>query len=343
MDTNEHTLFYKKGLCGLINLGNTCFMNSIIQCLNSNRDFVKLFLYELYKEDLNTDKDDHLLVEQWALLSKGLYDKNAVISPSLFHRYVQVLSIHKGYNTFSGFGQNDSQEFLQFLLETIHNGLSKSVSMNITGEAENELDKMALSAITNWKAFFKDDYSPIIKMFYGQLISKIESEDDHTYISSTYDPYSNLSLEIPSINNTSINIYDCFDLFTNKESLDEFKQNNDDTQKYTRKINLWSTPEYLVIFFKRFTKLGEKKEHLIDFPLEKLDLSSYCIGYDTENSIYDLHAVSNHSGGLNGGHYWAYAKNYDNVWYKFDDKFVSIKNTEDVVTNNAYCLFYKKI
>lgn len=342
MDTNEHTLFYKKGLCGLTNLGNTCFMNSIIQCINSNRDFVKLFLSELYKQDLNTEKKDALLVEQWAILSKGLYNKNAVVSPSLFHRYVQALATQKGYNTFSGFGQNDSQEFLQFLLETIHNGLSKSVSMNITGDPENELDKMALCALTNWKAFFKNDYSPIIKMFYGQLVSKIETTDDIDFRSNTYDPYSNLSLEIPSIHDRTISIYDCLDVFTQKETLDEFKQDSEDTKQYTRKINLWTTPDYLVLFFKRFTKFGEKKEDFIDFPLEGLDLSSYCVGYDSEHSLYDLHAVSNHSGGLMGGHYWAYTKNYDHLWYKYDDKFVSLKHIDNVVTKNAYCLFYKK-
>ena len=55
-----------------------------------------------------------------------------------------------------------------------------------------------------------------------------------------------------------------------------------------------------------------------------------------------LDAVSNHEGGTMGGHYWAYTKNYDGIWYKFNDKYVSLKNTEDVVTPNAYCLFYKK-
>ena len=265
MDNTERSIFYKKGLCGLSNLGNTCFMNSIIQCLNSNREFVKIFMSDYYKEDLNTDKIDHNLVEQWALITKGLYKKNCVITPSSFHRCVQILSLHKGIGQFSGFGQNDSQEFLQFFLETLHNGLSKEVIMTINGEPQNEIDKKAIKALTCWKQFFKNDYSKIIEMFYGQIISVIKTDDDPKFISETYDPFSNISLEIP--NKENVNIYDCLDNFTKKEILEEFQQNKDDTKKYTKRIVFWQSPESLVIFFKRFTNDGQKKDVLVDFPL----------------------------------------------------------------------------
>jgi ubiquitin carboxyl-terminal hydrolase 8 len=339
-DKFEKTLFYKKGLCGLSNLGNTCFMNSIIQCLNSNRDFTKIFLSDSYKEDLNTDKIEHNLVEQWTMLSKGLYKKNCVITPSSFHRCVQILSLHKGLGQFSGFGQNDSQEFLQFFLENIHNAISKEVIMSINGVPQNNMDKTAIKALNAWKLFFKNDYSKIVEMFYGQLISVITTEEDSKFRSESYDPFSNLSLEIPNME--KISIYDCLNNFTKKESLDEFSQDKDDTKKYKKKIVFWQTPETLVIFFKRFSNNGMKKNVFIDFPLEGLDLSKYSVGYDKSSCIFDLHAVSNHEGGTMGGHYWAYTKNYDGIWYKFNDKYVSLKNTEDVVTPNAYCLFYKK-
>ena len=336
----ERQIFYKKGLCGLSNLGNTCFMNSIIQCLNSNRDFAKIFLTDSYIDELNEDKIEHNLVEQWALLCKGLYSKNCVLTPSSFHRCVQILSVQRGMGTFSGFGQNDSQEFLQFFLEIMHNGISKEVIMNINGTPENDLDRMAIKALTYWKEFFKNDYSKIIEMFYGQLISKIETDEDTAFKSESYDPFSNLSLEIP--NSERCSIYDCLDNFTKKEDLDEFKQDADDNKKYTKRFNLWKTPDCLVIFFKRFTNSGKKKDTLIEFPLEGLNLGKYSIGYDKDTCIFDLYAVSNHSGGTSGGHYWAYTKNYDGLWYKFDDKYVSLKNPDEIITPYSYCLFYKK-
>jgi len=339
---NKKSVFYKKALCGLTNLGNTCFMNSIIQCLNSIRSFVKIFLSDIYKKDINTDKIEHNLVEQWALLSKGLYDKNCVITPLSFHKCIHLLSTHKGLLQFTGYEENDSQEFLQFFLENIHIGISKEVIMSINGSPQNEIDNKAIKAFHSWKHYFKNDYSKIIELFYGQFISKITSNNDETFISESFEPFSNISLEIPEDCNQNINIYDCLDNFTKDEDLDEFKQNNNDKNKYKKKILFWQTPKILIIFFKRFNNKGLKIHKLIDFPLEELNLSKYSIGYDKNTCIFDLHAVSNHIGNTNGGHYWAYTKNYDKNWYKYNDKIVSHKSIDDIVTSNAYCLFYKK-
>ena len=52
-------------------------------------------------------------------------------------------------------------------------------------------------------------------------------------------------------------------------------------------------------------------------------MSKYICGYNKSTYKYDLYAVSNHGGGLGGGHYWAYCKNNDGNWYKFNDAVVS--------------------
>ncbi|KAL6052958.1 Ubiquitin carboxyl-terminal hydrolase, partial [Balamuthia mandrillaris] len=62
---------------------------------------------------------------------------------------------------------------------------------------------------------------------------------------------------------------------------------------------------------------------------------------DKQQRLYDLFAVSNHSGGLGGGHYTAFAKNVNTgKWYHFNDSRVSIVNEEEIKTNSAYVLFY---
>jgi ubiquitin C-terminal hydrolase len=96
-------------------------------------------------------------------------------------------------------------------------------------------------------------------------------------------------------------------------------------------MEIYKCPEILIIHLKRFShqrqtffssrKLGD----LIDFPIEGLDLGDYVVSQeDKSRSKYDLYAVSNHYGSLNGGHYTAYCKNPINKrWYEFADSEVS--------------------
>jgi ubiquitin C-terminal hydrolase len=106
-------------------------------------------------------------------------------------------------------------------------------------------------------------------------------------------------------------------------------------------IKFWSFPKILIICFKRFNSMGFKIGDFINFPKENLDLSRYCIGYDRKKYVYDLYAVCNHSGGLNGGHYYSYCKNLNNNWYCFNDKNVS-EITQNIVSEDAYVLFYRQ-
>ena len=117
---------YKKGFCGLQNLGNTCFMNSILQCLNNTIQLLKYMFSEKFKENINSNKTGKLVLSLKEIM-KNLWYKNAVYSPNKFLRELQILSMEKNRYEFSGLGQNDSQEFLQFILEILQESLSKKI------------------------------------------------------------------------------------------------------------------------------------------------------------------------------------------------------------------------
>ena len=106
-------------------------------------------------------------------------------------------------------------------------------------------------------------------------------------------------------------------------------------------MEIYSANEVFIIHLKRFRN-NRKIENYVEFPIEGLDLSDF-LPKTEEKYIYDLFAVANHIGGLHGGHYFAYCKNYrDGEWYEFNDSNVSIIEKKKVVSNNAYVLFYKK-
>ena len=116
---------------------------------------------------------------------------------------------------------------------------------------------------------------------------------------------------------------------------------------------MYRTPPILIIHLKRFhfsstTHRRDKIDTLIDFPLNDFDLRDIVKHSETgegggQEPIYDCYAVSNHFGGLGGGHYTAYARGEDGTWSNFDDSRVTSGVDEsEVVSSAAYCLYYKR-
>lgn len=124
-----------------------------------------------------------------------------------------------------------------------------------------------------------------------------------------------------------IHLEDCLAEFAKDEILSEtdpwYCPRCKEFRRARKKFELWKSPDVLVIHLKRFSSSRisrDKIDALIDFPVEGLDLNDR-IGQKEEGkeSVYDLFAVDNHYGGLGGGHYTAYAKNFENgQWYYFD-------------------------
>lgn len=148
---------------------------------------------------------------------------------------------------------------------------------------------------------------------------------------------------------SGVNLYSCLDLFTTVEKLgpdDPWYCNRcKEFRQATKKFDLWRLPRILVIHLKRFSfkyRMREKLETYVDFPLYDLDLSRAKINEDGAPALYDLYAISNHYGGMGGGHYTAYAKAKDGKWYRFDDSSVSPMDESAVKTSAAYVLFYRR-
>ena len=213
--TIDKEFLYKKGFCGLTNLGNTCFMNSILQCINNSVPLLEFMFSEELHASLKESKDEYKFITELRNVMNKLWEKNSVFAPNDFLKEVHSLSGQKNRNEFTGYGQNDSQEFLQFLLEMLHNGLAKEVSMEIFGKPKNKFDKLALKAYTSFKEFFENDHSHILNIFYGQYFTYLETKTIDKYEKSySFEPFNMLSLEIPE--NTT-DLYSCLDNFIKPE------------------------------------------------------------------------------------------------------------------------------
>jgi ubiquitin C-terminal hydrolase len=331
-----------KGLSGLANLGNTCFINSCIQILSHTYELNEFLDVETYKKKMKNKYDSALLIE-WDSLRKILWNENCIVSPGRFIKTVQKVASIKGQELFTGYSQNDVAEFLLFLIDCFHNSLSREIKFTISGNPENEKDILAIKCFKMIENNYKNDYSEIWNLFYGVHVSEISRTDNGKILSQTPEPYFMINLPIPP-DNKSPSLIDCFNHYVEGEVIENYNdENTNETINIKKKILFWSFPNILAIDLKRFNSRFQKNQIFINFPLDDLDLSSYVIGYKKEIYKYELYGVCNHSGGVMGGHYTSYVKNANGKWYHFNDTSVTeVGLNVSIISPKAYVLFYRK-
>jgi ubiquitin carboxyl-terminal hydrolase 8 len=338
-----------KGLSGLANLGNTCFMNSCMQVLKHTYELNEFLDSPAYTRFLKKTIEDSAILTEWNDLRALMWSGNGVVTPNKFVHNVHRIAGIKKKDIFTGFAQNDMPEFLLFMMDCMHNSICRPVKMHINGNAENTTDQMAIRCYEMLKTVYSQEYSEIMELFYGVYVSEILSLDGSVH--HVMKPENYFMLDLPILDGTQLanHLYDCFDMFSKEEILEgENAWMNEKTgqkENIKKRISFWNFPKVLVIALKRFTPDGQYKiNQRIDFPVEEpLDLSKYVHGYNAASYQYELYGICNHMGGPTGGHYTAFVKNSENKWIHFNDRSVeTVGNPKDMITPLAYCLFYRK-
>ncbi len=269
--SNEN--YKNKGLSGLSNLGNTCFINSCVQIISHTYELNELLDNENIIKKIKNKYDSALLIE-WNNLRKLLWENNCIVAPNKFIKTIQKVAEIKQIDIFTGYSQNDVSEFLLFLIDCFHNSLSREIKMNISGNPENDMDELAIKCFNMIKNMYTKEYSEIWNMFYGVHVSEIVSIETGEKLKQTPEPYFMIDLPIPQ-DNKSPSLIDCFNLYIEGEELkDENAWLNDETKEKVnirKKILFWSFPNILVIDFKRFNSRNQKNQIFINFPLDNLE------------------------------------------------------------------------
>nr|CAD7446139.1 unnamed protein product [Timema bartmani] len=324
-----------RGLTGLKNLGNSCYMNSIIQCINNTTPLAFYFVEGTYRDDINrSQKTRGEVVEEVAVVVRALW--RGQFRSIACHDLKAVMGRLK--SSFQGVEQQDSHEFLTLLMDWLHEDLNKKSGASPIKDpsiSENPEDAA-------WNKFRSVNESLILTLFFGQQKSTVRCCKCNEK-SVTYEPFSNLSLPLPT-NSNRCTLHDCVRLYLREETLTGWNcPSCKEARDAHKKFDIVRFPPILIVHFKRFHHDGwsRKKQNFVDFPLTSLDMGSFTAYSDQRYSQYNLYGVSNHYGTMEGGHYTAYCRN--NVygqWYKFDDQEVSELSTNDVRTGAAYILFY---
>ncbi|KAK3743553.1 hypothetical protein RRG08_027420 [Elysia crispata] len=192
---SETGMIVPPGFAGLVNIGNTCFMNCIIQVLANTREFRDFFLDGRYQNEINEDNPLGMkgqLAATFGLLLRWLWScKKHYWDP---RRLKDLVS--KKNPQFFGYAQHDAHEFLAFLLDGLHEDLNRIKKKPYTETIDSDGRPDKVVADEAWAQYKLRNDSVVVDLFQGQFKSKLVCPRCGK-VSITFDPFLYMSVPLP--------------------------------------------------------------------------------------------------------------------------------------------------
>ncbi|KAE8714370.1 Ubiquitin carboxyl-terminal hydrolase 17 [Hibiscus syriacus] len=304
---------------GLINCGNSCYANAVLQCLTFTPPLTAYFLHGLHSKAC-AKKEWCFMCEFENLVLKAK-DGRSPLSP------IGILSQLQNIGSqLSNGKEEDAHEFLRYAIDAMQSVCLKEAGVVSSSYLEEESTLIGLT-------------------FGGYLRSKIKCIKCQGK-SERHERMMDLTVEIEGEIGT---LEEALRRFTRTEILDGENKYQccrcKSYEKAKKKLTILEAPNVLTIALKRFQfgKFG-KLNKAIRFP-EILNLAPYMSGTSDKSPIYKLYGVVVHLDIMNAafsGHYLCYVKNAQNKWFKIDDNTVTSTELERVLTKGAYMLLYAR-
>ncbi|KAM9222061.1 ubiquitin carboxyl-terminal hydrolase 36 [Leptosomus discolor] len=301
---------------GLQNLGNTCFLNSTVQCLTYTPPLANYLLSKEHSRSCDQGGFCMMCIMQNHTIQAFANSGNA-IKPVPFIRDLKKIARHIRFGN-----QEDAHEFLRYTIDAMQraclNGCTK-------------LDRQTQATTL------------VHQIFGGYLRSRVKCSVCKS-VSDTYDPYLDLALEIGQV----ANIVRALELFVRPDVLGG--ENAYMCAKCKKKVSaskrftIHRASNVLTLSLKRFADFGRRKiTKDVGYP-EFLNLRPYMSQKNGDPVMYGLYAVLVHSGfSCHAGHYYCYVKASNGQWYQMNDDLVRSSNVKVVLNQQAYVLFYLRI
>ncbi|KAG5832664.1 hypothetical protein ANANG_G00293540 [Anguilla anguilla] len=306
---------YRVG-AGLHNLGNTCFLNSTVQCLTYTPPLANYLLSKEHSRSCHQSGFCMICVMQNHIVQAFANTGNA-IKPVSFIRDLKKIARHFRFGS-----QEDAHEFLRYTVDAM-----QKACLNGYPKLDRQTQATTL----------------VHQIFGGYLRSRVKCSICKS-VSDTYDPYLDIAVEIRQ----AANIVRALELFVKPDVLSgenaymcaKCKKKVPATKRFT----VHRTSNVLTLSLKRFANFsGGKITKDVGYP-EFLNIRPYMSQSSGDPVMYGLYAVLVHSGySCHAGHYYCYVKASNGQWYQMNDSMVHSSNIKVVLNQQAYVLFYLRI
>ncbi|XP_015211882.2 ubiquitin carboxyl-terminal hydrolase 36 [Lepisosteus oculatus] len=306
---------YRVG-AGLHNLGNTCFLNSTVQCLTYTPPLANYLLSKEHSRACHQSGFCMMCVMQNHIIQAFANTGNA-IKPVSFIRDLKKIARHFRFGS-----QEDAHEFLRYTIDAMQKAC-------LSGYTKLDRQTQATTLVH--------------QIFGGYLRSRVKCSVCKS-VSDTYDPYLDIAVEIRQ----AANIVRALELFVKPDVLSgenaymcaKCKKKVPATKRFT----VHRPSNVLTLSLKRFANFsGGKITKDVGYP-EFLNIRPYMSQSSGDPVMYGLYAVLVHSGySCHAGHYYCYVKASNGQWYQMNDSMVHSSNIKVVLNQQAYVLFYLRI
>ena len=330
-----------RGIIGIANLGNTCYMNSAIQALRHCPEWTIYCKQDgkLHENIRDKESKPGKITIAYQDLIQSIWGGTgpAFVKPMGFYDNLRQVVEGTIYEDFVRRTPQDAHEFLTWILDQMYMATQREVKIVI--QNPSGIAPLPLKALEGWKNAFEKHYSPLTDLIFGMLHIQYKCGGCNT-VHSRFETFN--TLKVKPLNGKTLN--ETIEAEFSEEAIEGYDCDACKQKTTTKKTaSIWRLPRVLIVTLKRFTPFGMRDNSLLNYDgsnVQFTDMFSKESNEESKNKTYQLFATIEHHGNHQGGHYTSQC--FNPVWKRwslYDDDNVYDVEKPKIGTSTYIMLF----